>query len=302
MKKRLSIVILVSLLSLILAVQPSYAILGLFDIVYDPIVDANVVAQTAMQAANWIQELLNQAEQIQYAIDTYLQLKEAYLKIKETYDLALKMSQYLKGLDSYAIGFGHWQGAGAANDPFGTIGGIQQAMSGIYNMAALGKSYGASILELAQYDPATLATMADLEKNRVKAHAASAAIADSAAQQALATAASVGGALQAAEGNVMDLVAASMSDNPDMNTHAALLNRINVASAMQLATQQDTNKLLSVIASSQAALLKQQRDGFADAIIRDIYIRNNFQKDWQWASAGANEALQSFKTSDYAKF
>jgi len=87
-----------------------------------------------------------------------------------------------------------------------------------------------------------------------------------------------------------------------MNTHAALLNRINVASAMQLATQQDTNKLLSVIASSQAALLKQQRDGFADAIIRDIYIRNNFQKDWQWASAGANEALQSFKTSDYAKF
>ena len=45
MKKRLSIVILVSLLSLILAVQPSYAILGLFDIVYDPIVDANVVAQ-----------------------------------------------------------------------------------------------------------------------------------------------------------------------------------------------------------------------------------------------------------------
>ena len=175
-------------------------------------------------------------------------------------------------------------------------------MGGMYDMTRLAKSYAESTMQLEDYDPGTVSAMNVLEKNRIKADAASVTISDNAAQQALATVASVGGATEAAESHVQDLVDASMSDDPDMNTTAALLNRINVASAYQLATQQDTNKLLSVISNSQAVLLKQQRDGYADAINRDIYLRRNFKPDWNWASEGANDAVHAFKVSDYATF
>ena len=85
--KKLATLTLVSLLALVLTVQPTYGVLGLFDIVYDPTVDATIAAQTAMQSANWVQELLNQVDQLRTAVDTYLKLKETYDKIKETYDL-----------------------------------------------------------------------------------------------------------------------------------------------------------------------------------------------------------------------
>jgi hypothetical protein len=102
MKRKITSLALVSLLTLGLAVQPSYAILGIFDVVYDPVVEAAIAAQTAMQSANWIQQLLNQVEQIRTALDTYIKLKETYDKIKETYDLAKRMSEYLTSLDAYA--------------------------------------------------------------------------------------------------------------------------------------------------------------------------------------------------------
>src|SRR5262245_17104331 len=124
MKRKAATVTLVSLLVLVLAVQPSYAILGIFDIVYDPTVDATIAAQTAMQSGNWVQQLLNQVEQIKTAVDTYLKLKETYDKIKETYELAQKMAQYLKGLDAYALALGQWQGPGSAKDLFGVTSGI----------------------------------------------------------------------------------------------------------------------------------------------------------------------------------
>jgi hypothetical protein len=72
--KKIATLTLVSLLALVLTVQPTYGVLGLVDIVYDPTVDATIAAQTAMQSTNWVQELLNQVEQIRAAVDTYLKL------------------------------------------------------------------------------------------------------------------------------------------------------------------------------------------------------------------------------------
>ena len=68
--------------------------------------------------------------------------------------------------------------------------------------------------------------------------------------KAFATVGSVAGAMAGSEPRVAALTGAALSDDPDMNTHAALLNRINVASAYTLAGQHDANKLLSVIANS----------------------------------------------------
>lgn len=302
MKKKALVITLVAVLVVLPALAPTFAIFGIFDIVYDPTVDATIASQTAMEAANWVEHLLNQVQQVKYAIDTYIQLQQTYAKVKESFDLAKQMSKYLTSLDNYNIPLGRWQGPGGGKDLFGTTDGIRAAMGGMYDMARLARSYAESTKQLEDYDSGTLTAMSPLEKNRIKADAASVTISDSAAQQALATVASVGGATEAADGHVQDLVDASMSNDPDMNTTAALLNRINVAAAFQLATQQDTNKLLSVISNSQAVLLKQQRDGYADAINRDIYLRRNFKSDWNWASEGANDAVHSFKVSDYARF
>ena len=299
--KKLTTLILVSLLVVVLTVKPTFGVLGLFDIVYDPAVEATIAAQTAMQSSNWIQELLNQVEQIRTAVDTYLKLKETYDKIKETYDLANYMARYLKGLGAYTLGIGSWQGPGAAKDLFGVTGGIQQAMGGELS-PALAESYARSINQLNGYDPGILAGMNDLTRERLKASASSVAIADAAAQQNFATVGSVAGAVAASQANVDALTSAALSDDPDMNTHAALLNRINVAGAYTVASLHDANKLLSTIANAQGVLLKQQREGTADMINRDIYLRSNFKKDWDWAFAGATDAYKRIKISDYVNF
>ena len=299
--KKLATLTLISLLVLVLTVQPTYGVLGLFDIVYDPVVDASIAAQTAMQSTHWVQELLNQVEQIRTAVDTYLKLKETYDKIKETYDLATYMAQYLKGLDAYALAIGRWQSPGAARDLFGVTGGIQQAMGGELS-PALAESYARSINQLNGYAPEVLAGMNDLTRERLKASASSVAIADAASQQNFATVGSVAGAVAASQANVDALTSAALSDDPDMNTHAALLNRINVAGAYTVASLHDTNKLLSTIANAQGVLLKQQREGTADMINRDIYLRSSFKKDWDWAFQGATEAYKTIKVSDYVNF
>src|SRR5262249_24576846 len=154
--KKLATLTLISLLVLVLTVQPTYGVLGLFDIVYDPVVDASIAAQTAMQSTNWVQEMLNQVEQISTAVDTYI-------KLKETYDLATYMAQYLKGLNAYALAIGRWQGPGTARDLFGVTGGIQQAMGGELS-PALAESYARSINQLNGYDAETLAGMNDLTR------------------------------------------------------------------------------------------------------------------------------------------
>ncbi|MEW5980409.1 MAG: hypothetical protein AB1898_31875 [Acidobacteriota bacterium] len=293
MKKLLTLTLVLTL-SLAFPAQSS-AQLFFPTLVFDPSVNASIGSLTTLTTTNQIQQILNQIEQIRTAVDTYL-------KLKDTYELASRMAEYLKGLDTYSMAFGNWQNSGGAVDLFDTTQGIQAAMSGHYDMGSLGRSYNQSIKRLNNYDPPMVDNMNPMVRDRLTADAASVAIADSASQQALAMVASVGGAAQSAEGHVRDLVQASMSDAPELNTYAALLNRINVAAAFSLATGQDTNKLLSTIANSQAVLLKHQRDRNADDINRDIYLRRNFRRDWQWAASGANEAYRSTRISDYVRF
>ena len=252
----------------------------------------------AATTANQIQQILNQIEQIKTAVDTFLKLKETYDKIKETYDLAKKMSEYLTGLDAYAMALGQWQGPGGSKDLFGVTAGIQLAMGG---------SLTPTRQELwRQHESSQRVCSGDAglndryEKDRIKANASTVAIADAASQQGFATVGSVAGAMAGSEPRVAALTGAALSDDPDMNTHAALLNRINVAAAYTLASQHDANKLLSVIANAQAVALKAERERYADAINIDIYLRKNFKKDWKWSFEGADNALKSFKVSDFA--
>jgi hypothetical protein len=97
-------------------------------------------------------------------------------------------------------------------------------------------------------------------------------------KKGFATVGSVAGVIAGSEPQVAALTNAALSDDPAMNTHAALLNRINVASACSLASQHDANKLLSVIAHAEAVTLKAKRERYADAINIDIYLRKNFKR------------------------
>ena len=297
MKKLITMILIASLI--LMSPAKHFAQILFPTIVFDPSVDASIGALNAATTANQIQQILNQIDQIKTAVDTFLKLKETYDKIKETYDLAKKMSQYLTGLDAYAMGLGQWQGPGGSKDLFGVTGGIQLAMGGSLT-PQLGKSYGDSTNPLNAYAPEMLAAMTIYEKDRIKANASTVAIADSASQQSFATVGSVAGAMAGSEPQVAALTGAALSDDPDMNTYSALLNRINVAAAYTLAGQHDANKLLSVIANAQAVTLKADRERYADAINIDIYLRKNFMKDWKWSFEGADNALKSFKVSDFA--
>src|ERR1044071_569189 len=109
MKKVIAVILIVGLT--LLAPTPHLAQLLFPTLVFDPSVNTSIGALNTANTANQIQQILNQIEQIKTAVDTFL-------KLQETYDLAKKMSEFVSGLNTYAMGLGHWQGPGSSKDLF----------------------------------------------------------------------------------------------------------------------------------------------------------------------------------------
>src|SRR5690606_20748410 len=68
---------------------------------------------------------------------------------------------------------------------------------------------------------------------------------------------------KANERAILELEAATLSTADEMNTHIAVLNKINAAGMMAIRASQDTNQLLVAVLEHQIAESKRRRDAEA---------------------------------------
>jgi len=91
------------------------------------------------------------------------------------------------------------------------------------------------------------------------------------------------------------LEADSLSDDPNMNTEIAVLNKINAANLMQVHSAQDTNKLLVALAEEQLIDAKRKRDAEARAINNDIRFRTEGKALLDAQIADASAAMRAWR-------
>jgi len=100
---------------------------------------------------------------------------------------------------------------------------------------------------------------------------------------------------KANERAILELEAATLSTADEMNTHIAVLNKINAAGMMAVRASQDTNQLLVAVLEHQIAESKRRRDAEAAAIADEIHFRIHASRAAATGISGSALVLSGFR-------
>ena len=241
--------IISGLLLLIAATSVSFAVLGVGDVVYDPVAVANLVRQ------------FHQMEQ------EYVQLVATYQAVRSQYSQMIFMAKMvpteLRG--RYRTLATPWRNS-TATDTYGTTASWTAAIN-----SGLGvqDGYQLATQRLNAYG-AAFSKIPTEQLDRVKANYATVELTDGANQSTIdligrlrATAPQVATAIQ-------NLETDTLSSDPNLNSEVAVLNKINAANLVALRNGQDTNQLLVALAEGQLLDAKRKRDAEANGINEHI--------------------------------
>lgn len=193
------------------------------------------------------------------------QLAQTYTRITQQYNQAIYMAQYLRRLSNYRLTMTSWQGMLATNGSGTTPGWLSAVNSGL-NVSGgfLNSTYG-------RPPYATLAAvMPAIQQARAQKEYGTLELRDGTAQTAMQTIGALRLHGSQSEAALMALEIDSASLNPDDNTTAALLNKINSASMMNARTVADTNKALVTQAEMQLIENKERHDAEAAMVENQI--------------------------------
>ena len=96
-------------------------------------------------------------------------------------------------------------------------------------------------------------------------------------------------------GWTQELEAATLSTADEMNTHIAVLNKINAAGMMAVRASQDTNQLLVAVLEHQIAESKRRRDEEAAEIANHIADRTQSRAVADAGTHGTTQVLHNFR-------
>ncbi|HEY1760653.1 MAG TPA: hypothetical protein VGG72_35085 [Bryobacteraceae bacterium] len=258
-----------AILSLALA-GPALAILGIGDIVFDP-----------TSYGELIQQLVELQQQ-------YSQLVQTYDMVRSQYEEMLYMAQPdpVNMFTRYRAITTPWLNSSAANT-YGTTGGWT---TGINTGSGVAPGYWTAAQPLGVYGAGLSNIPAD-QLPRVETDYATVELTDGANLTGIGTLGLLRANAAQVEAAIQNLEADSLSDDPDMNTEVAVLNKINAAGVIALRNTQDTNKLLATLAEEQIIEAKRQRDAEAQAFNNHIQFMNQGQAAMTAQAAGASEAM-----------
>jgi hypothetical protein len=260
------------LLALGLCVGTASAQFG-FGIVYDP--------------TNYSNALLRYYQLEQQLV----QLKNTYAQLVSQYNLALQMSRNIQNMPArYRAQFSEWRNT-AAQDTYGNT---TAWITGI-NTGNVGAGYQQATTQLLQYGPDELSGMTPDELARVKSQYASVELADGANTTAIDTIGSIRGDSQNIQNQINNLEQDSLSNDPNLNTEVAVLNKINASGVLTLRTLQDSNKLLASLLEEQTIIAKQQREATTDTINADIERRASLAGNMAQVTGTLTDSLQNFR-------
>jgi len=271
MKKRVLAVVLV----LALCVGTASAQFG-FGIVYDPTNYANAV----LRYGQLVQQLN--------------QLRQTYAQIVQRYNLALRMAQNLQNMPArYRAQFSNWRNV-VAPDTYGNTGtwvtGMNTGATGPVNAG-----YQQATVPLLQYSGQELNGMTPDELDRVKSQYASVELADGANVTSMATIGAIRNDAQNIENQINNLEQDSFSNNPNLNTEIAVLNKIDAADILMLRTLQDSNKVLVSLLEQNVIAAKQRREETADSINAEIERRATLASNLAQLTSTLGNSLHNYR-------
>jgi hypothetical protein len=133
------------------------------------------------------------------------------------------------------------------------------------------------------------------ELSRVQSQYATVELADGANTTAMATIGSIRGNAQDLQTQIGNLEQDSLSNDPNLNTEVAVLNKINAAGVLTIRTLQDSNKLLASLLEEQTIFAKQQRDATTNTINADIQRQAGLSANLAQVTGTITNSLQNFR-------
>ena len=223
-----------------------------------------------------------------------LQLRASYAQLVAQYNFTLQMAKSIENMPArYRAKFSEWRNVTAENTYGNTgtwVNGVNSGQAGFVS-----SGYQQATTELLPYNQLRLSEMNPDELARVHSQYATVQLADGANTNAISTIGSIRGNAQSIETQIGNLEGDSVSNDSDLNTELAVLNKINVAGVLTLRTLQDSNKLLASLLEEQTILAKQQRDATTNIINADIQRQASFAANMAGVTGTLTNSLQNFR-------
>jgi hypothetical protein len=239
-----------SLLLLITATSAAFAVLGVGDVVYDPVAVANLIKQ------------FHQME------NEYLQLVATYQTVRSQYSQMIFMAKMvpteLRG--RYRTLATPWRNS-VATDTYGTT---TSWTAAINSGLGVQDGYQLATQRLNVYG-AAFSNIPAQQLDRVKASYATVELTDGVNENAIDLLGRLRANAPQVSTAIQNLETDTLSSDPNLNTEIAVLNKINAVNLVGLRNGQDTNQLLGALAEEEIVDAKRKRDAEASAI--DEHIR-----------------------------
>jgi hypothetical protein len=245
-------------------------------IVYDPTNYANAV----LRYSQLVQQLN--------------QLRATYNQVLNQYNLALQMSRNIPNMTTrYAATWTPWQYANAQDAYGNTSTWINGVNSG--TLSTVFNGYQKATTTFLRYTPELLSGMPPSEVQRVQSAAATVQLVDGAAQSAMQMIGNIRANALNTANVIRNIQNDSLSNNPDLNSEVAVLNKVNATNILSLQNAQDTNKLLVALLEQQTILAKQARDLATNITNTDISRRQNSATFGQQLTKGLGQTLNTYR-------
>ncbi len=235
-----------------------------------------------------------------------LQLRASYAQLVAQYNFAVRMAKNIQNMPAvrmakniqnmparYRAQFSQWRNTSASNTYGNTGTWVNAINSGQTGLVFTG--YQQATTQLLPYNQTQLSGMNADELARVRSQYATVELADGANSTAIATIGAIRGNAQTTQTQIGNLEQDSLSNDSDLNTEVAVLNKINAAGVLTLRTLQDSNKLLASLLEEQTILAKQQREATTNAINTDIQRQASFAANMAQVTNTLTDSLQNFR-------
>jgi hypothetical protein len=223
------------------------------------------------------------------------QLRSTYQNAVSQYNLAVQMARSIQNMPvRYRAQFSNWQNLTTVPDTYQNTGGwVEGANSG--NLSTIETGYNQTTNQLQRYNADQLAAMPSGERQRVLANYANVELADGINTSSLATIGTLRADSPQIQRQIASLESDSLSNNPQLNSQVAVLNKINAANVLTLRSLQDANNLRLSQLEQQVLASQQRRDAMTTAINADIYQRQNMVPEISRVTNGVGTSLANYR-------
>jgi hypothetical protein len=218
-------------------------------------------------------------------------------QIVTMYNLAYQMSKLPQNLEArYKADWSQWTSLSAPANTYGNTSALVNALNyGALSQAQQG--YSSAYVQAQNYPSGNYSSLDSRSQATVANQYATSELAQTTTTSTLSTLGTIRTDSQAFSTKLANLESDTFSTDPNQQTEAALLGKINSATLLQIHSQQDTNQLLMASIQQQLVAQKQQIDAQNRALNNAIYFQQNFPTAMQNVTGGTTAAIQSISLS-----